>query len=194
MLRMQRMLLCILIVAGGLSFANAATVRPIHEWSFEAGPDYYLLRYLHEAWDNESTGFTIECRAADKITLTINYDVMDDNYFKLYKRKQLTPKMEIRSVKERLTVHGELDENGMSPQFAFSIPQSSSTDVLKIMSGSKAVLVFPNRSFKIWQIKKSSEISKFLSACGGNRVDKVISSGRQVATPQAIDTSQREKV
>jgi hypothetical protein len=34
----------------------------MHEWSYEQGADYYLLRYLHEAWDNESTGFTIECR------------------------------------------------------------------------------------------------------------------------------------
>jgi hypothetical protein len=41
----------------------------MHEWNYEKEPDYYLLRYLHETWDTESTGFTIECRAADKITL-----------------------------------------------------------------------------------------------------------------------------
>jgi hypothetical protein len=137
----------------------------MHEWSYEQGADYYLLRYLHEAWDNESTGFTIECRAGNKTTLTINYDVMDDSYFKAYKRKQLKPKIEIRSAKGQVTVLGELDENSLYPQFAFSIPQSSSIDVLKILSDGNAVMVFPNRSFKIWQIKRSSEISKFLSAC-----------------------------
>jgi hypothetical protein len=162
---MQGLLLSILIAAGNVSFGNAATVRPMHEWSYEQGADYYLLRYLHEAWDNESTGFTIECRAGNKTTLTINYDVMDDSYFKAYKRKQLKPKIEIRSAKGQVTVLGELDENSLYPQFAFSIPQSSSIDVLKILSDGNAVMVFPNRSFKIWQIKRSSEISKFLSAC-----------------------------
>jgi hypothetical protein len=90
---------------------------------------------------------------------------MDDSYFKAYKRKQLKPKIEIRSAKGQVTVLGELDENSLYPQFAFSIPQSSSIDVLKILSDGNAVMVFPNRSFKIWQIKRSSEISKFLSAC-----------------------------
>ena len=102
MFRMQRLLLSILIAAGNVSFGNAATVRPMHEWSYEQGADYYLLRYLHEAWDNESTGFTIECRAGDKTTLTIGYTVMDDDYFKAYKRKRLKPKIEIRSVKGQL--------------------------------------------------------------------------------------------
>jgi hypothetical protein len=180
---MQGLLLSILIAAGNVSFGNAATVRPMHEWSYEQGADYYLLRYLHEAWDNESTGFTIECRAGNKTTLTINYDVMDDSYFKAYKRKQLKPKIEIRSAKGQVTVLGELDENSLYPQFAFSIPQSSSIDVLKILpqsssidvlkilSDGNAVMVFPNRSFKIWQIKRSSEISKFLSACA-NKTSK----------------------
>jgi hypothetical protein len=136
----------------------------------QKGPDYYLLRYLHEEWDNESTGFTILCRAGNKTTLTINYDVMDDSYFKAYKRKQLKPKIEIRSAKGQVTVLGELDENSLYPQFAFSIPQSSSIDVLKILSDGIAVMVFPNRSFKIWQVKRSSEISKFLSACGSEAV------------------------
>jgi hypothetical protein len=162
---MQGLLLSILLAAGNVSFGNAATVRPMHEWSYEQGADYYLLRYLHEAWDNESTGFTIECRAGNKTILTINYDIMDDSYFKAYKRKQLKPKIEIRSAKGQVTVLGELDENSLYPQFAFSIPQSSSIDVLKILSDGNAVMVFPNRSFKIWQIKRSSEISKFLSAC-----------------------------
>src|SRR5262245_37486334 len=94
---------------------------------------------------------------------------MDDNHFKAYKRKRLKPKMEIRSVKGQLTVDGELEEDGLFPAFAFSIPQSSSIDVLKILSGPNAIMVFPNRSFKLWQIKRSSEISKFLSACGSNR-------------------------
>src|SRR5262249_40890565 len=145
---------------------NAVTVRPLHEWSYENGPDYYLLRYLHEAWDNESTGFTIECRAGDKTTLTVGYTVMDHNYFKTYKTKRLKPKIEIRSVKGQLTVDGELEDDGLLPTFAFSIPQPSSIDVLKILSGPNAKMVFPNRSFKLWQIKRSSEISKFLSACG----------------------------
>jgi hypothetical protein len=169
MFRMQRLLLSILIAAGNVSSGNAATARPMHEWSYEQGADYYLLRYLHEAWDNESTGFTIECRAGDKTTLTIGYTVMDDNYFKAYKRKRLKPKIEIRSVKGQLTVDGELEEDGLFPAFAFSIPQSSSIDVLKILSGSNAVMVFPNHSFKIWQIKRSSEISKFLSPCANKR-------------------------
>jgi hypothetical protein len=145
---------------------NTATVRPLHEWSYENGPDYYLLRYLHEAWDNESTGFTIECRAGDKTTLSIGYTVMDNNYFNAYKRKRLRPKIEIRSVKGQITVDGELEEDGLFPAFAFSIPQSLSVDVLKILSGSNAVMIFPNRSYKLWQIKRSSEMSKFISACG----------------------------
>ena len=141
-------------------------MRPLHEWSYENGPDYYLLRYLHEAWDNESTGFTIECRLDDKITLTVGYTIGDDNYFKAYKRKRLKPKIEIRSVKGRLAVDGKLQDDGLFPTFAFSIPQSSSIDMLKILSGSNAIIDFPNRSFKLWQIKRSSEVSKFLSACG----------------------------
>jgi len=51
MFRMQGLLLSILIAAGNVSFGNAATVRPMHEWSYEQGADYYLLQYLHEAWD-----------------------------------------------------------------------------------------------------------------------------------------------
>ena len=145
---------------------NTAKVRPLHEWSYENSPNYYILRYLHEAWDNESTGFTIECPAGDKTTLTVGYTVMDDNYFKAYKRKRLKPKIEIRSIKGRLTVDGQLEDDGLFPAFVFSIPQSSSTDVLKILSGSHAVMVFPNRSFKLWQIKRPSLISKFLSSCG----------------------------
>jgi hypothetical protein len=136
--------------------------------NFVIPPDVFgqTLRYLHEAWDNESAGFTIECRAIDKTTLTIGYTAMDDNYFKAYKRKRLKPKIEIRSIKGRLTVDGELEEDGLFPAFVFSIPQSSSTGVLKILSSSDAVMVFPNRPFKLWQIKRSFEIPKFLSACG----------------------------
>jgi len=166
MLQTHKLLLGIMFAVANVSFGNTATVRPLHEWSYENGPDYYLLRYLHEAWDNESTGFTIECPTGDKTPLTVGYTVMDDNYFKAYKRKRLKPKIEIRSIKGRLTVDGELEEDGLFPAFVFSIPQSSSTDVLKILSGSDAVMVFPNRSFKLWQIKRSSEISKFLSSCG----------------------------
>jgi hypothetical protein len=166
MLQTHNLLLGIMFAVANVSFGNTATVRPLHEWSYEKGPDYYVLHYYHEAWDNESTGFTIECRAGGKTTLTIGYTVMDDNYFKAYKRKRLKPKIEIRSIKGRLTVDGELEEDGLFPAFVFSIPQSSSTDVLKILSGSDAVMVFPNRSFKLWRIKRSSEIPKFLSACG----------------------------
>jgi hypothetical protein len=157
------------MVAGNVSVGNAATVGPMHEWNYEKEPDYYLLRYLHETWDTESTGFTIECRAADKITLAINYDIMDDNYFKAFRTRQWKPKIEIRSINGQLTAFGELNENSLYPQFTFSIPQSASIEVLRILSGTNAVMVFPNRSFKIWQIKRTSEISKFLSACATNR-------------------------
>src|SRR5262245_3459755 len=131
MFRAQRLFLTVLIVAGSIGFGNAVTVRPMHEWSSEKDADYHLLRYLHEVWDSESIGFTIGCRAGDKTALSINYDVMDDNYFKAYKRRQLKPKMEIRSAKRQLTVVGELDENSLYPQFAFSIPQFSSIDALR---------------------------------------------------------------
>jgi len=166
MLQTHKLLLGIMFSLANVSFGNTATVRPLHEWSYENGPNYYILRYLHEAWDNESTGFTIECPAGDMATLTVSYTVMDDNYFKAYKRERSKPKIKIRSVKGQLTVDGELEEDGLFPAFMFSIPQSSSTDVLKILSGSDAVMVFPNRSFKLWQIKRSSMISKFLSSCG----------------------------
>jgi hypothetical protein len=166
MFRIWRLLLSMLIAAGNVSFGNATTVRSVREWSYEKEADYHVLRYLHDAWDNESTGFTIECRAADKITLTVKYDVMDDNYFKAYKGRQLKPKLEVRSTKGQLTIHGELQENSLYPQFAFSIPQSSSIELLKILSDANAAMSFPNHSFKIWQIKRSSEISKFLLACG----------------------------
>lgn len=162
----HKLLLVIMFSVANVSFGNTATVRPLHEWSYENGPDYYILRYLHEAWNNESTGFTIECRTGDKTTLTVGYTVMGDNYFKAYKRKRLKPKIGIRSVKGQLTVDGELEEDGLFPAFALSIPQSSSIDVLKILSGSNAIMVFPNRSFKLWHIKRSSDISKFLSSCG----------------------------
>jgi hypothetical protein len=79
----------------------------MHEWSYEKQADYLVLRYLHEVWDTESTEFTIECRAGEKTALTISYDVMGDNYFNAYKRKQLKPKMEIQSVEGQLTVLGE---------------------------------------------------------------------------------------
>jgi hypothetical protein len=154
------------MAAGNVSFGNAATVRPMHEWRYEKEPDYDLLRYLHETWDTESTGFTIECRAADKKTLTVKYDVVDDNYFKAYKGRQLKAKLEVRSTKGQLTIYSELQENSLYPQFAFSIPQSSSIELLEILSDANAAMSFPNHSFKIWRIKRSSEISKFLSACG----------------------------
>jgi superfamily II RNA helicase len=169
MFRIWRLLLSILIAAGNVSFGNATTVRSMREWSYEKEADYHVVRYLHDAWDNESTGFTIECRAGEKPTLTTNYDVMGDNYFKAYKRKQLKPKMEIKSVEGRLTILGELDDNSLLPQFVFSISQSSSVDFLKILASANAVMVFPNHSFKIWQIKGSSEIQKFLSSCVTNR-------------------------
>ena len=111
----------------------------MHEWSYEQGADYYLLRYLHEAWDNESTGFAIECHPTDKTALTIGYTVMDDNYFKAYKRKQLKPKLAIQSLQERLSTVGELDENGLFSGFEFTIPQSSSSEFLKILSSANAV-------------------------------------------------------
>src|SRR5262245_41279616 len=166
MLQTRKLLLGIMFSFANVSFGNTATVRPLHEWSYENGQNYYILRYLHEAWDNESTGFTIECLTGDKTPLTVGYTVMDDNYFKAYKRKRLNPKMEIRSVKGQLTVDGELEEDGQFPAFVFSIPQSSSTDVLNILSSSDAVMVFPNRFFKLWRIKRSSVILKFLSSCG----------------------------
>ena len=68
--------------------------------------------------------------------------------------------MEIKSVEGRLTILGELDESSLLPQFVFAIPQSSSINFLKILAGANAVMVFPNHSFKIWQIKGSSEIQK----------------------------------
>ncbi len=108
MFRMQRLLLSILIAAANVSSGNATTVRYMHEWSYEKQADYLVLRYLHEVWDTESTEFTIECRAGEKTALTISYDVMGDNYFNAYKRKQLKPKMEIQSVEGQLTVLGEL--------------------------------------------------------------------------------------
>ena len=159
------LLLAILFAAANTSFGNATTVRPMHEWSYEKDADYYLLRYYHDAWDNEGTGFTIKCQAGEKIVLTIAYDAFDDNYFRSYKRNHLKPKMELRSTEGRLSIIGELEENSLFPQFAFQIPQSSSLEALKILSGPDAVMSFPNRSFRLWQIKKSSEISKFLSAC-----------------------------
>jgi hypothetical protein len=162
---MQRLLLSIVIAAGSVSFGNATTVKPMHEWSYEKEADYHILRYLHEAWDSESIGFTIECHPTDKKALTIGYSVIDDNYFKAYKRKQLKPKLAIQSRQGRLNTVGELDENSLSSQFVFTIPQSLSIQFLKILSSANAVMIFPNHSFKIWQIKKSSEISKFLSAC-----------------------------
>jgi hypothetical protein len=165
MLAMRRLLLGIVIAAGSVTFGNATTVKPMHEWSYEKEAEYHILRYYHEAWDNESSGFTIECPAPGKMALTISYSVMDDNYFRAYKRKQLKPKLVIQSRQERLSAVGELDENSLFPQFVFTIPQSSSVEFLRILSDTNAVMIFPNHLFKIWQIKKSSEISKFLSAC-----------------------------
>jgi hypothetical protein len=102
MFGMQRLLLSIVIAAGSVSFGNATTVKPMHEWSYEKEADYHILRYLHEAWDSESIGFTIECHPTDKKALTIGYSVIDDNYFKAYKRKQLKPKLAIQSRQGRL--------------------------------------------------------------------------------------------
>jgi hypothetical protein len=165
MFGMRRLLLAIVTAAGSVTFGNATTVKPVREWGYEKEADNHILRYLHEAWDNESTGFTIECHPTDKTVLTIGYSVMDDNYFRAYKRKQLKPKLAIQSRQERLSTVGELDENSLFPQFVFTISQSSSVEFLRILSNTNAVMIFPNHSFKIWQIKKSSEISKFLSAC-----------------------------
>ena len=162
---MRRLLLAIVIAAGSVTFGNATTVKPMHEWSYEKEAEYHILRYYHEAWDNESIGFTIECHPNDKAALTIGYSVMDDNYFRAYKRKQLKPKFAIQSRQERLSTVGELDEKSLFPQFVFTIPQSSSIEFLKILSSANAVMIFPNHSFKSWQIKKSSEIPKFPSAC-----------------------------
>jgi hypothetical protein len=81
-----KQLLGILFAATSVSFGNATTVRYMHEWSYEEQVDDHILRYLHESWDNESTGFTIEC-SADKSGLTIAYDVFGDDYFKGYKKK-----------------------------------------------------------------------------------------------------------
>jgi hypothetical protein len=161
------MLFAIVIAAGSVSFGNAAVLKPMHEFSYEKEAENHILRYLHEAWDSESTGFTIECRPAEK-ALVISYDAMDDSYFKAYKRKQLRPKLAIQSRQEQLTTVGELDENSLYSQFVFTISQSSFIEFLKILSNAKAVMIFPNHSFKLWQIKKSSEISKFLSACAND--------------------------
>jgi hypothetical protein len=159
-----KQLLGILFAATSVSFGNATTVRYMHEWSYEEQVDDHILRYLHESWDNESTGFTIEC-SADKSGLTIAYDVFGDDYFKGYKRRHLKPKMELRSVEGRLSINGEPNEDSLFPQFVFQVRQSLSFDVLKIFSSPDAVMTFPNRSFRIWKIKKSSELSKFLAAC-----------------------------
>jgi hypothetical protein len=167
MFGMRRLLLGIVIAAGSVTFGNATSVKPMHEWSYDKEADDHILRYYHEAWDNESTGFTIECHSPDKTALTIGYSVVDDKYFRAYKRKQLKPKLTIQSRQERLSTVGELDENSLFPSFVFTIPQSSSVEFLRILSNANAVMIFPNHSFKIWQIKKSSEIAKFLSACGG---------------------------
>jgi hypothetical protein len=102
------------------------------------------------------------------MALTIGYSVMDDNYFRAYKRKQLKPKFAIQSRQERLSTVGELDENSLYSQFVFTIPQSSFFEFLKILSSTNAMMIFRNHSFKIWQIKKSLEISKFLSACAND--------------------------
>jgi hypothetical protein len=47
MFGMQRLLLSIVIAAGSVSFGNATTVKPMHEWSYEKEADYHILRYLH---------------------------------------------------------------------------------------------------------------------------------------------------
>jgi hypothetical protein len=161
----RRLLLGLVVAAGSVSFGNATGVKPLHEFSYEKEAEDHILRYLHEAWGNESTGFTIECHPTAKADLTIGYSVMDDSYFRAYKRKQLKPKLAIQSREGRLSTVGALDENSLFPLFVFTIPQSSSVEFLRILSNANAVMIFPNHSFKIWQIKKSSEISQFLSAC-----------------------------
>ena len=170
MFGMRRLLFAMVVVVGNVSFGNASVVKPMHEFSYEKEADYHILRYLHETWDNEGIGFTIECRPTDNMALTISYSVMDENYFKAYKRKQLKPKLAIKSREGRLSTVGELEENSLFPEFVFTIPQSSSSEFLNILSNSNAVMTFPNHSFKIWQIKKSLEISRFLSACRNKAV------------------------
>jgi hypothetical protein len=43
MLQTRKLLLGIMFAVATLSFGNTVTVRPLHEWSYEKGPDYYFL-------------------------------------------------------------------------------------------------------------------------------------------------------
>ncbi len=165
----RTLLVALMLATVNVNFGNATTVRHVYEWSYYTEADYHILRYVHEIWDVENYGFTIRCQTNDKTFLTIDYEMFSENYFNQYKRKKMKPKMEIRSNEGHVTAIGDLDESDMYPLFVFQILQFPSNDVLKILASADAEIIFPNRSFKIWQIKKSSEISSFLSACAARQ-------------------------
>jgi hypothetical protein len=166
---MLKATLAILLIISAVAIApdgHATTVRHVYEWEYAREGELHILRYVHEIWDAESSGFTISCGDdANKTFLQVDYDMFDDNYFNSYKKSRIQPRMEIKSRVGRITVLGELNETDMYPSFVFKILQFESNDLTKILLSKDAKIVFPNKTFRIWNIKKSDTIAKFLSAC-----------------------------
>jgi hypothetical protein len=170
---MRRVALALPMIIWSIAVAPqgyATTVRHLHEWQYskagENGPDN-VLWYIHEIWDGEGTGFVLSCDAQHKTYMDVYYSMLDDKWLRIFKRKRIEPKMEIKSQIGRITVFGELKtEDRIAPELFFQILQGESNDVAKILLSKDAEIVFPNNSFRIWNIKKADEITKFLSVCG----------------------------
>jgi hypothetical protein len=83
---MHKLTIAVLLIVcsvTGASQASTTTVRYVHQWRYspagQNGPDYEL-RYEHEFWDAESTGFVLSCPKEDKTFLDVSYYMLDARF------------------------------------------------------------------------------------------------------------------